>query len=383
MTIVFSGGNNRSPNDTRILSVDINRVRNIQDEVKLSGRDLATIPEYVRRNIHLRILDLSNNSLGRAEDVVSELCDLKNLTRLNLSVNELKNIPLDFTSFPFLEVLCLAGNELEYLPEGITSLHRLKRLHCDFNHLGSLPLDWSSLVSLTSLTLSNNRLDQLPTTVWTLQCLEVLNLQRNRISVIGPLPEGAASRLKELRLSWNRLSGTLDLSPLVNISILDVSHNDLEDLEISKLYKLESLDVRQNALKALNLEGSRLRTLQADGNGLEIITCKQVPLYLEKLDISHNNFEYLPEWITEAKSLHTILADHNHLSHVPTEIFSCCNLMDLRLNHNFLVKLPDFLTQCHMKSLSLQYNKFEKLPYNFFWHCHGKLLFFTILMKNF
>ncbi|GFR04631.1 uncharacterized protein TNCT_606022 [Trichonephila clavata] len=126
MTIVFSGGNNRSPNDTRILSVDINRVRNIQDEVKLSGRDLATIPEYVRRNIHLRILDLSNNSLGRAEDVVSELCDLKNLTRLNLSVNELKNIPLDFTSFPFLEVLCLAGNELEYLPEGITSLHRKK-----------------------------------------------------------------------------------------------------------------------------------------------------------------------------------------------------------------------------------------------------------------
>ncbi|GFT47098.1 transposable element Tcb1 transposase [Trichonephila clavipes] len=100
---------------------------------------------------------------------------------------------------------------------------------------------------------------------------------------------------------------------------------------------------------------------------LEIITCKQVPLYLEKLDISHNNFEYLPEWITEAKSLHTILADHNHLSHVPTEIFSCCNLMDLRLNHNLLVKLPDFLTQCHMKSLSLQYNKFEKLPYNFFW----------------
>ncbi|GFY54361.1 protein phosphatase PHLPP-like protein [Trichonephila inaurata madagascariensis] len=244
---------------------------------------------------------------------------------------------------------------------------RLKRLHCDFNHLGSLPLDWSSLVSLTSLTLSNNRLDLLPTTIWTLQCLEVLNLQRNRICVIDPLPEGAASRLKELRLSWNRLSGTLDLSPLVNISHLDVSHNDLEDLEISKLYKLESLDVSQNALKALNLEGSRVRTLQADGNGLEIITCKQVPLYLEKLDISHNNFEYLPEWITEAKSLHTILADHNHLSHVPIEIFSCCNLMDLRLNHNLLVKLPDFLTQCHMKSLSLQYNKFEKLPYNFFW----------------
>ncbi|GIX74814.1 protein phosphatase PHLPP-like protein [Caerostris darwini] len=153
----------------------------------------------------------------------------------------------------------------------------------------------------------------------------------------------------------------------LNLSHLDASHNDLEDLEVSRLLKLETLVVSQNALKTLNLEGSRLRTLKADGNELETISCKQVPLYLERLDISHNNFEFLPEWITDAKSLHTISADHNNLSHVPTEIFSCCNLMDLRLNHNLLVKLPDFLSQCHMKSLSLQYNRFEKLPYNFFW----------------
>ncbi|GIX83924.1 protein phosphatase PHLPP-like protein [Caerostris extrusa] len=147
-----------------------------------------------------------------------------------------------------------------------------------------------------------------------------------------------------------------------NLSHLDASHNDLEDLEVSRLLKLETLVVSQNALKTLNLEGSRLRTLKADGNELETISCKQVPLYLERLDISHNNFEFLPEWITDAKSLHTISADHNNLSHVPTEIFSCCNLMDLRLNHNLLVKFPDFLSQCHMKSLSLQYNRFENSP---------------------
>ena len=92
---------------------------------------------------------------------------------------------------------------------------RLKRLHCDFNLLKHLPPDWSSLVSLTNLSLSNNRLEEIPTTLWTLQCLQVLNLQRNRISSIGPLPEGAASRLRELRLSHNRLTENLDLSPLV------------------------------------------------------------------------------------------------------------------------------------------------------------------------
>ncbi|GFT47089.1 protein phosphatase PHLPP-like protein [Trichonephila clavipes] len=127
---------------------------------------------------------------------------------------------IDGVSIYRVEVQSVSGyGKFHSFPSGRTQQQlkyhlKLKRLHCDFNHLGSLPLDWSSLVSLTSLTLSNNRLDQLPTTIWTLQCLEVLNLQRNRISVIDPLPEGAASRLKELRLSWNRLSGTLDLSPL-------------------------------------------------------------------------------------------------------------------------------------------------------------------------
>ncbi|GFT47096.1 hypothetical protein TNCV_3747471 [Trichonephila clavipes] len=68
---------------------------------------------------------------------------------------------------------------------------------------------------------------------------------------------------------WATAALFLSLKPeVMNISHLDVSHNDLEDLEISKLYKLESLDVSQNVLKALNLEGSRLRTLQADGNGI-------------------------------------------------------------------------------------------------------------------
>ncbi|KAF8771134.1 PH domain leucine-rich repeat-containing [Argiope bruennichi] len=296
MTIVFSGGNSRSPNDSRILSVDINPIRSVQDEVKLCGRDLVTIPEYVRRNVHLRILDLSNNNLGRSKDnVISDLSELKNLTRLNLSINELKTVPLDFVLFPFLEVLCLSGNELEYLPDGVTSLHRLKRFHCDFNHIRSLPQDWSSLVSLTSLTVSNNHLEKIPSTIWNLQCLEILNLQRNRISFLDPLPDGAASRLKELRLAWNRLSGSLDLSQLVK------------------------------------------------------------PFFNFFLNLDH-----------KAKSLKPKIPNLI-LSHIPAEIFSCCNLMDLRLNHNFLVKLPDFLTQCHMKSLSLQYNKFEKLPYNFFW----------------
>lgn len=125
MTIVFSGGNSRSTGDNITLSNDISRVQNIQEELKLAGRDLKALPDYVRKNPQLKILDLSNNSLGKADDnILSQLSSLKNLTRLNLTANELKALPLNVNYFPLLEVLCISGNELEYLSEGITGLHR-------------------------------------------------------------------------------------------------------------------------------------------------------------------------------------------------------------------------------------------------------------------
>ncbi|XP_035209614.1 leucine-rich repeat-containing protein 40-like [Stegodyphus dumicola] len=268
MTIVCNGGNIRSSGENLTVPTKISRMQHIQNEIKLAGRELTSLPDCVRQNVQLKILDLSYNFLGRTGDgSLCELSELRNLTRLNLSVNELKTIALDFCSFPFLEVLCLSGNELEYLSEGIVTLHRLRRLLCDFNHIKCLPLDWSMLISLTTLSLSNNHLEEIPTTIWTLQNLEILNLQRNRISTIGPLPEGAACRLKELRLAANRLSGSLDLSLLVNLTYLDVSHNDLEDIEVSKLSKLEYLVASQNVLKSLNLDGAKLRSLEVDRNG--------------------------------------------------------------------------------------------------------------------
>lgn len=124
MTIVFSGGNSRPPGDIS-LSHDISHVTNTQDELKLAGRDLKVLPDHVCKNIHLKILDISNNLLGHSDDnVLSQLSALRNLTRLNLSANELKILPVNVNYFPLLEVLSVSGNELEILSEGVTGLYR-------------------------------------------------------------------------------------------------------------------------------------------------------------------------------------------------------------------------------------------------------------------
>ena len=124
MTIVFSGGNSRPPGDTG-LSRDISHAANTQDELKLAGRGLKVLPDHVCKNIHLKILDVSNNALGHSDDsVLSQLSALQNLTRLNLSANELRVLPLNVNYFPLLEVLSVSGNELEQLSEGVTGLHR-------------------------------------------------------------------------------------------------------------------------------------------------------------------------------------------------------------------------------------------------------------------
>lgn len=125
MTIVFSGGNARFPGDGISVSHDATRVLNTQDELKLAGRELKVLPDYICRNTQLKILDVSNNLLGHSDDnVVPQLSGLNNLTRLNLSANELKVLPLNVNYFPLLEVLCVSGNEIEHLNEGVTGLHR-------------------------------------------------------------------------------------------------------------------------------------------------------------------------------------------------------------------------------------------------------------------
>ena len=91
-----------------------------------------------------------------------------------------------------LQTLDLSWNQLTDLPESIGQLTQLQKLDLSYNQLTSLPDSISKLTQLQTLDLSYNRLTDLPDSISKLTQLQTLNLSGNNItdySILDLLPK--------------------------------------------------------------------------------------------------------------------------------------------------------------------------------------------------
>ncbi|ESQ39718.1 hypothetical protein EUTSA_v10000810mg [Eutrema salsugineum] len=113
-------------------------------------------------------------------------------------------------------------------------------------------VSWNPLRNLTRLRvldLSNNSLDgSIPSWLWSKPGLVSVNLSRNRfggsIRVI-PINGSVLPSVKELNLSFNRFTNAVNLTGFVNLTALDLSHNNLGvlPLGLGSLSGLQHLDI--------------------------------------------------------------------------------------------------------------------------------------------
>ena len=120
--------------------------------VSLSSRELPPLAKSLEK------LLLGENEL--TEDCLRPLMLLKGLKVLNLSFNQISEIPSGF--FPAqrrLEELYLSVNKLSSLPaEDLVTLEYLKVLYLNGNRLQTLPKELGSLQCLTILDVGSNNL---------------------------------------------------------------------------------------------------------------------------------------------------------------------------------------------------------------------------------
>ncbi|KFK31516.1 hypothetical protein AALP_AA6G122900 [Arabis alpina] len=109
-------------------------------------------------------------------------------------------------------------------------------------------VSWNPLRNLTRLRvldLSNNSLDgSIPTWLWSKPGLVSVNLSRNRFGgSLRLIPVNYS--VKELNLSFNRFTNAVNLTGFVNLTALDLSHNNLGVLPIGlgSLSGLNRLDI--------------------------------------------------------------------------------------------------------------------------------------------
>lgn len=121
-------------------------------KLNLSGQNLTEIPAYVFEYTNLTKLVLSRNSISK---IPKEIAKLKKLEVLDLTYNNLTEIPAPVFKLPKLRVLSVGHNKLKKFPKQLVG-STIEQLIADHNQIGVL--DAAALDNLTRLILSYNPL---------------------------------------------------------------------------------------------------------------------------------------------------------------------------------------------------------------------------------
>lgn len=350
---------NQGPKDDK--HIMRNRVNNARMDGKLNiaAMGLKTIPPEV----------LSMYDAAVLEDSKVNWAEVVDLTRFIAADNEIADIDPnvfpdksfeDFNDeedsqgnqFGGLELLDLHGNALSLVPIGLRRLERLTSLNLSHNKLDNSALEVISQIKpLKELKLGNNGISgNLPLSVVELPYLEVLELQANRLLV---LPEA--------------------IRGLVNLRVLNVSHNQLTDLPMEALQQLplQDLDASNNALigSLFPLGGSAehrtLRSLNVANNSLAALTFLEqfdLPL-LQTLNVTNNHLAAMQP-LHGCPGLITLSAGENKVSEMPSGFTELTRLRHVNFSSNELRMLPSAIANMEsLESLVLAANPLQVKKY--------------------
>ncbi|KAK7884097.1 hypothetical protein WMY93_027220 [Mugilogobius chulae] len=151
---------------------------------------LTQLHEDLRHLTNLQSLILCRNKLAS----VPRLDALQALKVLDLSVNDLQTLPEGVSSLKELTTLNLSCNRLETLPEGLSRCPKLSTLNVSKNRL----------TLLSTLLASDNLIQELSVEAHLLPALKTLDLSNNKLSEIPPALSDCP-KLKEINFKGNKL----------------------------------------------------------------------------------------------------------------------------------------------------------------------------------
>ncbi|XP_072527671.1 malignant fibrous histiocytoma-amplified sequence 1 isoform X2 [Salminus brasiliensis] len=171
-------------------------------EEDYTGQKLRFLPpSLLEKGQEALKADLQRNRLRQ----VTGISCLSNLTELNLSRNELVEFPLEVKQLRNLVKLYMNQNSIKNIPDDILpSLKKLQFLKMSTNRLVKLPSDMGKCQSLTYLNLSNNSLKDLQPLVG-LHRLKELYVEKNQLAEL-PRALFQSSALTVFKVSGNPLS---------------------------------------------------------------------------------------------------------------------------------------------------------------------------------
>ena len=318
---------------------------------------------FLSKNSNLEELDLSYNKLkATGVNMIAELCKITNLTKLNISHNDITDHPLDF------------------VPTFLSQNLNLKEFDLSHNNLqaeGAINiLEWSSITNLVKFSISHNSI-----TDHAAECIAIFIFQN--------------SKLEEIDLSCNNLHapGAIKIAQLSNINNLvkfNISHNAITNHAaesiadfLSQNSKLEELDLSYNSLQAKgaikitqSCNITNLVRFNINNNGITDRAAKSIANFLsqnsklEELSLGYNNLKATGIIkITELRNIRNLTKfniSHNDITDHAAEsiaVFLSQNskLQELDLSNNNLkgagaIKITELRSIKNLTKFNLSHN---------------------------
>lgn len=329
--------------------------KNLRD-VRLSYNRLSNVSQGQFANLEkLQTILLTGNSIQDIE--AQAFRSLPNLVSLILSHNSLRTIQRHaFHSLPHLQKLELQHNLLQDFSLSVfhnSTIHPDSPMFLNLSHNAIrflLPGEEAGPAPLIQLVdISHNFINKIPTHFLRVlgQSLRSLDLSHNQLTDVEDSSFQALPSLQILKIQHNRIAslGKNGLTSMSSLQILSLASNRLEGLQLAQFSGLTSLRI-------LSLAQNRLRSLPRD-------TFQNTKL--EHVDLSNNEFQVMPSSALAEVSdtLRTLNLSGNHIQHIDsTMLAATLKLMALSLANNRLTILPDnvFMGLGSLLSLDLSAN---------------------------
>lgn len=298
-----------------------------------------------------------------------DLSGCPNIQRLHIYENNIKH--LNVSHMAKMTGLYAAKNEIENEMD-FSGCNDLKVIDLSDNKIPG-KMDCSGMKSLSKVDVSGNRLTQLLLPKDENTVLVDVNCDNNELTDIDVT---GLKKLDELSCSGNKIK-TLDLTgvpalkklyadhneiknivfPRDNkLDLLNLSFNQLENINLVPLFQLTGLYLYNNKLSELDLTPNRnLRWINVEHNNLSSFSTKAQP-QLALLRVSYNNLSELD--ITTNNLVNTLYAEHNQLTNI--DVSNNPSLFDFNIGNNKLTTL-DISKNSYMYYLRCDSNEIASL----------------------